>query len=216
MNKNTKRNRPVKRQQKNKVIRRVARSEARKVVNKTIESKMFDGSKGTIGIDYTTGVVIPLLVDQFGVAITQGTRDDQYIGSKINISYFMMRFDLVFGDAINVVRMLIIQDLVSGVPTAANVFQSVGNTRAPQSPLDRQFDKTYRVLYDHTFSLDSNCNPQRIGKVKLGMRKFRPVFFNDAIGTVEKGGIYAVMISDSAIAPNPSYQGWWRIHYKDA
>lgn len=216
MRKNTQRKRPVRRQQNNKVIRRVARSEAKKVVNRTIESKVFDGSTIPNSIDYTTGVILPLLVDPTGTPISQGTSDKQYIGTKINISYFMMRFQLLYGDPQNMVRVLIIQDIVSGIPTVANVFESVGNTRAPLSPFDRQFDKTYRVLYDKIFTLDNANNPQRVAKIKLGMRKFRPIEFNNAVGTIEKGAPYAVIISDSGILPNPAIQAWWRIHYKDA
>jgi len=207
------RRRPARKQ--NTVVRRVARQEAKKVFNRRVESKTFDGAVGAGTIDYN-GTVWTLWDDSTGTAITQGTGETQYIGQKITPTYFTLRWQANVADATNMIRIIVLQDIVSGVPTGANVLQSVSNVRAPLSPLDVDYDQTYRVLADRLIQLDAVSSPSKVGKIKIGMRQLRPVFFSDNAGTYEKGGCYILVISDSAASTHPNVNLVWRWHFKDA
>lgn len=209
------RRRPAK---KNTAVRRVARAEAKKVLNKAVESKIFDGAVPTAGVDWLgTGNVWNVTSDpSSGTLMTQGTGLNQYVGTVMRPTYLMIRWQMAPADPTNMLRILVIQDLAGGIPTVPNVLQSTGNVRAPLSALDTRFDNTYRVIADRTFSLDTTTAVQRVGKIKIGMRQLRPVHFLDAIGTLEKAGIYILAVSDSGVAAHPTLQLYWRLHYKDA
>lgn len=203
----------------NQVVRRVARAEAKKVFNRQVESKVFDGASVNTGTDFN-GSVVTLWDSPAGVAITQGAGEQQYVGAIIKPTYLMMRFSAASGtagDPTNIMRVIILQDVLTGVPTGANVLEVVGVARAPLSPLDLDFDKSFRVLLDRTFTLNTVSEPVKAMKFKIGMRQLRPISFSDAAGTYERGGIYMLVISDSSVAaPSPTWTASWRWHYKDA
>lgn len=203
---------------KNSAVRRVARAEAKKVLNKAVESKIFDGAVPTTGIDWSgTNAVWPVTTDpSSGVVMVQGAGDGQYIGTVLRPTYLMIRFQLGAADPTNMLRIIVLQDLAGGVPTVPNVLQSTANVRAPLSALETRYDNTYRILADRTFSLDTTTTVQRVGKIKIGMRQLRPIHFSDATGTIEKAGIYVLAVSDSGVVAHPSLQAYWRLHYKDA
>lgn len=199
----------------NTTVRRVARAEAKKVFNQKVESKTFDGAIGSGTADWS-GTVWSLWDDAAGVAITQGNGESQYVGQKVTPTYFTLRYQANIADTTNMVRIMILQDIVAGVPTGANVLQSVGNIRAPLSPLDVDYDQTYRVLADRVVQLTSVAKPSAVGKIKIGMRQLRPVYFSDAAGTYERGSCYVLVISDSGAATHPNVNLSWRWHFKDA
>lgn len=209
------RRRPVK---KNTTVRRVARAEAKKVLNKAVESKIHDGAVPTAGIDWDgAGSVWSVTTDpSAGTSITSGTGPNQYVGTVIRPTYLMIRFQIGAADPTNMLRIIVLQDIAGGVPTVPNVLQSTGNIRAPLSALDTRFDNTYRVIADRTFSLDTTTTVQRVGKIKIGMRQLRPMHFLNGLGTLEKAGIYILAVSDSGVSAHPTLQLYWRLHYKDA
>lgn len=202
--------------------KRIARREASKVLNRQIESKIFDGQIFEAGIDYNgTNNIYSMSYDYLNaVSIKQGTDDNQYIGRKIRPVFLQIRGSLRRGDDYNVIRIAILQDKVSGTAlnNAGDVWQHVGNFRAPYSPYERTYDDTFNVLYDKTFLLD----PRGIGdvrtfKIKIPWRKLRMMSFKDDNGTLESGGLYMCCVSDSdPINGNPTVQCQWRLTYKDA
>lgn len=197
-------------------VKKVARREAKKVIDSIVESKMYDGVAQGVSIDYSaTGSVIDLLG-----TITQGTDDNQYVGRKIKPTYIQIRGLISHDQETNMVRMVVLQDKVSGVVlSGATIWQSVTNQRAPLSPFERSYDDTFNVLYDKTINFgtkDGLTDLTRWFKIKIKGNILKQVTFNDAAGTIESGGLYFCLISDSGASPHPYMDALWRIHYKDA
>jgi len=211
-------NRKYSKKPRNTAVRRVARTEVKKQLNRQIESKMFDGAINDTSIDYSGSTSAwNLLSDVTGAgAITQGVGAAQYVGTTIRPTYVMIKGLITPADATNLVRVFVIQVITTGTPTVSNLLQSVGNIRAPLSSLDVHYDKTYRVLADRLYSVDTTSVVQKYFKIKIGMRQMRPIHFQGASGAYETGGLYVLAVSDSAIAAHPIMRMYWRIHYKDA
>lgn len=197
-------------------MRAVARQEAKKVVRANIEAKQYDGTESAV-IDWS-GATYSFTASVFsgGSAMSQGTGNGQYIGSTIKPTYLMIRGYVNVSDATNLMRIVVLQVKGGGTPSAANVFESVSNIRAPLSPLEKDYDKTYNVLADRLISVNGVAVPQRPWKIKLSGRKMRKIEFNDGAGTIEANGLYLIALSDSGAAVHPTLTYEWRLHYTDA
>lgn len=201
---------------KNTQMKKVARREAVKVVRQNIESKMFDYDASAVSIDWSaTNSVLNITA-----GIVQGTDDNNYVGRKIKPTYLQIRGILSHSGETNMIRMVVLQDKVSGVVlSGANIWQSVANTRAPLSPFERQYNDTFNVLYDKTINFankDDVTSVTRIFKIKISGRIMRQITFGDASGNVESGGLYFCLISDSGAVAHPYMDAKWRLTYKDA
>lgn len=198
-------------------VRRVARSEATKVIKKQIESKIFDGKDTSVKIDYgaTTSVWALTQATSTGSPITQGTDDNQYIGRMIKPTYLTIRGVFARADATNIIRVCILQDKVSGVAlSGANIWESVLNMSAPFSPFERTYNNTFNVLLDRTYNIDTDRS-QLTFKIKVSGKLMRKIFFKDAAGTIEANGLYIALISDSSLGSHPYVNCNWRLTYKD-
>lgn len=195
--------------------RKIARREAKKVVNRAIESKTFDGAHVAGQIDFSGGVTNLLSDPSGGVTITQGVGESQYVGTAIKPTYIKISFNWTLADTTNMVRVVVVQSRGLLVPTMADILQSVGNVRAPLSDYDIDFNDRYNVLADRCYSLDQTNKTQVIGKIKVSAAKLRRIKFSDTAGTYEAGGIYFGYITDSAAVSHPILQAYWRVHYKD-
>jgi len=189
-----------------KAIRQVVRQETMK----TKETKSYDVS-GSAGINYS-GAVYNLTN-----GITQGTSEVQYVGVEINPSTLRIRWACYTnGDNTNLLRVIVLQTIGGGTPTAANVLESTANIRAPLSPYDRQYNRTYKVLYDELFSLSTAGDMQVTGDIRVKSPKLRTINFTDNLGTVEDNGIFMVVISDSAAVGDPFFSYHSRLYFKDS
>lgn len=206
----TRRRRPVA----NKTVKRVARYEAKKVLDKEVETKQTDVSLAASSVDYTTGVVQALHAN-----LTVGTGANQYLGTRIHPIYLHIRYKIAAADLTNIVRIIIVQVRAGGVPTLANTLESVSNVRAPLSDYEVDYNHTYTVLFNRLITVEGGNAPGsstfRIGEIKIRPKKLRAMFWT-AAGTIERGGIYFLAISDSAIASHPTVEFYSRLHYKDA
>lgn len=177
---------------------------------KKVESKMFDRVISADAIDFT-GLTYNLLLN-----IAQGAADNQYIGSTIKPTTLRMKWDCTFPDTTNMLRVIVLQTIGGGTPTTATVLQSVGNVRAPLSPFERDWMKTFKVLYDEMFTSVLGTQTQRIsGDVRIPYTKLREVEFTDSSGSLEANGIFLIVVSDSAAASHPVFQAQSRIYYRD-
>lgn len=192
--------------------RRIARTEAKKAVYRSIESKRYDLQLAVSTIDYSG------FVTSFTNAMTEGTSDIEYIGDKIRATHLCVRGNLVGADSTNMVRIMIVKSFTSTAPTAATLLQSVGNVRAPLSARDADYEATYKTLWDRTYSLvPATTSLQRLFKINLPGKSLGVIHFQDGgTAVLERGGIFMMVISDSAAASHPTIQWESRLHYKDA
>lgn len=206
-------------------IARIARGQAQKVVNKQIESKIWDGKLELAGevVDYN-GILYDLLGTYSGIdsRIVQGTALNQYLGQMIKPTHLSVRFAVSndLADTINLVTVMIMQAHPNGlfVPgaTMTNILQSVGNVSSPLSPTYTSYDDRFKVLYRKTFALSQVGPNIKVFKVNIGYNKLTKITFSDAIGTIETGTLFMGVISDSSADVDPLIRAQWRLHFKDA
>lgn len=204
----------------NNTMHQIARTETRKALRRSVETKMYDGVIDDQETDYA-GAVYSMTANNSGAStIVQSITDFGYIGNKIQPFMLMIRLALnntgTEDTSFNKMRILVVQVKGGGVPSAANVLASVGNDRTPLSAYDRNYKDTYRVLYDKMSVLNYDSISCSIHKIKLkGL--FAPVSFSDTTGTVQANGIYLIIYADeAALASAPSLNAYHRLYYKDA
>lgn len=196
---------------KNTAVRTIARAEAKKVVARAVETKILDTSVTGQAVDFGAGYVVSMTN-----TMIRGIAENQYIGDAITPVGLALRCQLTRIDATQLFRVLIIQNKAGGVPLTTTVFQSTGNITAPLSALNVDYNNTYRVLYDKMFSMDVIRDTTKHVTIRIAGKRLRRLNFNDAIGTIEKAGLYMVVISDSGVVAHPTIDFRARLYYKDA
>lgn len=206
---NTYRKRPAKKRPT--YVRKVARQEARRAVRSTVETKFFDTSQSSQAVDNLNGYVVSLTN-----GITQGASELQYIGDRINPMGISIRAQFTRADSTQLFRFIIIQNRGGGIPLITTLLANAGNLTTPLSAYDRDYNDTYRILYDTTISMDSiRCTTtQRV--FKIPGRKLRLLRFNNNSGQIESGGIYICVVSDSGSVSHPVFDYRARFYFKDA
>lgn len=197
-------------------VRKVARVEARKAIAKTVETKMYDSNYTAQAVDYTNGFVSSLTASTGGNSIIRGTAEDNYIGDSIRPVGFSMRMQFTRSDSTQLFRVVILQNKAGGIPLTTTLFQSVSNVTAPLSHFDKDYVHTYNVLLDRLISMDQIRDTTLVRTFKVSQKRLRSLWFNDGVGNIQKGGIYVLVISDSAVATHPTIDYRCRLYYKDA
>lgn len=191
-------------------VRKVARTEARRAIKRTVETKSHDEAfVSTISTGLSTHDICSTLL--------RGTGDSNFIGAKITPTYLSIKYTFIGADPYNIVRMIILQDKASsGTPALATLFE---NTSYPLvSGLNNQYRETYRLLADRRFVLKqfgSTYFAPTCGSIRIPMSKLRQVKYTDA-GNNQGGKLWIVLISDSSAVSHPSYQIYTRLYFKDA
>lgn len=195
------------------------KSYVKKLVHKESETKFFDTTPfNGSGID-TTGSFAILS----GVA--QGIQDSQRIGDKLTLRACRIAYTMVPGDPYNVVRIVVFQwypNTVLTIPTASLIVEALGiNYMAPirHDHVNNQF----KVLYDKRFTMvlpaaagigaDSSV---RTGNIIVPMKWVRKSVDFTSASTNAANHLYVYVVSDSAIAANPSITLTSRIWYDDS
>lgn len=221
-----------KRTNKKQTMKQIAHKEAQKVVNKNIETKMFD-SRVTPASVTSTGSALRMLTNySTATNILQNVGDSSYIGTAIKPVGIMLRLSLVgqasgaLSDYYNKFSVCIWQNVGLFNPagnTMSAVYESTGNSEAPLSAFNRQFNNRMRVLYRKELTVgavvenyDGSIPHEKQIKVYIPARKLRGIKFSDAAGNVEKGDIWLGIVSDSGVIPHPSFSAYWRVYYQDA
>jgi len=203
-------------------MRRVAHYEAKKtaknLIDRSIETKMFDGQFPQADITFS-GFIYSLYSDpNAGFAlIARGTSNNQYLGDTITPTHVKLRGLWRTGDNDNMMRVIIVQwrGITTGI-TAATVLQSVGNVRTPLSDFDKDEMHRFKVLSDKLYHLNDSMSTTQSFTINISRKKLSKTQFNTVTGAVSNGDILVAMYSDSAIATHPQMELYHRIKYKDA
>lgn len=204
------------------MVRKIARQEARKVVNKSIETKHFFGrTAGYINTDYN-GLTINMLTNPAtGVDLIQGTDNDQYVGDTFKPVFIGLKYQCEAVPAagqFSTWTIMVLQVKGGGIPLPVNVLQSVGNNQTPFSFIDPTYADTFRVLARRTISAQPTTSQGTLtkhGYIKIPSRRMRKVNMHAPTFTPAAYGIFVVIYGDSAIPANP-VQLTWDIAFKDA
>jgi len=212
--------RKIPKTKKNQVVRKIANQEARKVIRKNVETKMYDGVIASIESDWDGAAYSATYNLASATSMVQSTTDFGYIGNKIQPFMYQARIRFTNtgneDTSFNTVRVIVLQVIGGGVPSPLNVLASVGNERTTLSAYDRNYRDTYRVLYDRLMIINYDSDAAKV--LKLTIKKgLGPITFADTLGTIQQGGLYLVIYSDEdSILTSPSINAYHRLYYKDA
>lgn len=200
-------------------IKKIARIEAKKVVSKKVESKVYDRSNSAFNIDYNMSSSVFSMTG----SMVPGTLEGQFIGDSIEPTHLRIKWTFETVDFTNICRVIVLQDIAgSGVPTANTLFQSAGNIITPLSAYNTAYNQTYKILYDEFFVGVYGAygtNSYKIsGDIRITSKKLRKVGFLGGAGNsdVTSGALYLCFVSDSSNVTPPIGQYYSRLYYKDA
>jgi hypothetical protein len=217
---NTRRRRYIRRRNTNSTVR-IARREARKAINRNIETKYVDGNvSGAITAISATGSLFSLhgtYTSGSFVAMTQGVNTGEYIGQWIKPTWIKIKWALEAADSSNLITIMVVQAKGLWVNSGdmSNILETVNTTSAPLQSVDSAYSSRFKVLYRRMIKVDTD-DPLMSGSIKIGPRKLRKLHFTDAFGSSESGHIMIGFISDSTAISHPTLRMVHRFYFKDA
>jgi len=157
-----------------------------------------------------SGVIIPLYQ-----GMSQGVSEiSQFVGSKIKPISILARFNWANGDPAQAVRHLIFQWMDASTPTPIGVLESL-NCLSPVRFDNRENIANLRDVVQAVPVYAVGGAHNKITKEYVGPKKLTPSQYNTALGTWQKGGLFCLVISDSALALTPTVSYWFRTTYTD-
>lgn len=199
-------------------VKRIARMEAKKVINGELESKTYDEElTAATSVDSATGYVASLCA-----GITRGTADNNFVGDVIDPTHLRIRMAINGNDSTNVIRVVLFQYKGGGgTPTLGTVFDgSVGFSYL--SPYASNYSELFNILFDEMYTTvgngtASNCaaNSALLVDIRVPSKKLRKVHFTSS-AALSSGDIWLIVASDSAAASHPTIKYSSRLYFKDA
>lgn len=194
----------------------VTRAEVRKLISASHEHKFIDVNVSGGLISYS-GTVARL--DQ----VVQGDSDQTRTGDSVDLKEIQLRGGWEAADNYNVMRLIIFQasaaHSTSSLPTPSDILLAgyVGTGSAVYAPYDK--DRTgpggqYKILYDKTMTADTD-DPVTTFQTTL-RRGFRKRVQYIGGTTSATGGIFMLLISDSAAITHPGTTWVSRVVFTDA
>lgn len=155
--------------------------------------------------------------------IARGDSDSDRDGDKITPRSIQMRLRLLFADAYNVVRVMVLRctDTVGGLSSTlpfspGTIFQHNSTTEdALYSPFNHDYRSRFNVLYDRLFTLSTNRNDGLVNIVKRIKLSKKNIEYNGSNTADGRNRLILLVMSDSAAVSHPSVEGWVRLNYKD-
>lgn len=180
------------------------------------EKKWFNvnqGSPNGMGVSTITGDIYPL--DQ----VAQGTGDNNRIGDTISLQSIQMRLDLARTTADGVLRVILFRWMQRATPTVANILEApLFATQQYQQPINKNYGKSIKVLFDKTYTLATGQTQLQTDKI-YRKAKYQTEFDS---GTAESmNGTYLLFIgspinvASPTAAQFPVYSFTSRITYTD-
>lgn len=161
------------------------------------EKKYFDVSAaiGGVAVDYAG------LVDDLSVP-AQGSTVKTRIGDKITVTSLQLKCWFTTIGVSNVVRIIVFKWFDNTVPTVAQILETVGDERAPISPLNHDDKVRRKIFLDTTFTIvDQQDTEIRYYNAFIDLRKrgerISAVHF-DAGATTGLGIFYVLFVSNEA------------------
>lgn len=172
------------------------------------------------GVD-NAGTVVNILAN-----LSRGTgMVNEFLGSEILPTSIRERMSIAMGpgsggvgaDGTNVVRVIIFQWYDSSTPAVTGVLQTV----SPYSPLRWENKPLINVLSDKLYGVKQQGETSLTydlvtDVVYIKSKKIKPVRFHQTNTTAQDGGLYALFLSDSSIAPNPYVSANLSVTYTDS
>lgn len=178
-------------------IKKIVRS----VIDKQVENKYQTNSFSSSPIN-VSGTLILLN----GLAV--GPAATERVGNRVKFTSVRARGTFTYGDNTNVIRMLL---LWSRAPL------SLSNMPTVNQPINPSF-QNFKLLYDRAFHTqsDSGAGLLQLPLIQTIYRKINGNSTYDGFNTnPDAGFLYVYFVSDSIIAPDPTFTGQFIVSYQD-
>lgn len=135
-------------------------------------------------------------------------------GKQINVKSLLLRYQCVYADPENLMRILIFRYFKPGIPTVADILQEQfsGFTNPYMSAIRRDNTEYIRVMYDNLIALDSLAHPQQVDKLYMALNA-KCQWSETSVA--DYGHIWLLAIGDSNVTPSPSLQFNCRVRFTD-
>lgn len=148
----------------------------------------------------------------FTSTIAQGDTSLTREGKQITVKSLLLRYQCLYADAENLMRLIIFRYFKPGVPTVADVIQEATGTNPYLSAIKRDNTEFIRVMYDNLIALDNLAHPQQVDKLYMSLNA--KCQWTEA-SVADYGHIWMLAIGDSNVVPSPSLQFNCRVRYTD-
>lgn len=192
------------------------------------EFKIWDRDLGLAGTSASGTIYNLASAGATTAALTRGSDYfNNFIGQNLDIAGIQLRYEVVGcsdtafvigADENNTTRVMLFQWMDSTTPTPSGVLQSL-DTLAPVFATNREninvlSDKIYATYVQTQTSSASNSNNFVVKKYIKGF-KCAPVQMDTGSATYQKGGLYLLVITDSAAVPHPQFRFYCRTTFTD-
>lgn len=187
------------------LIQKVVQTEIAKHDEKEVEHKYKDlGASDSVGI---TGTI------QHLSNIAQGSTYETHVGVQAKATSLQMRLTITAADSVNVVRIIIFRFFDGTTPVATDILQNLVSSANlhPLSMLNMDNRKTFQVLYDNSYVVDTDDS---ILVDKFYIKRNMKLSWKED-NSRDVGHIYMLAISDSAIAAHPTLLWESRLRFTD-
>lgn len=172
-----------------------------KMIRKAAETKRLTTEYSTTSI--STTMTDAGLFD----TITEGTGDNERVGSTVYITGIYARWFVHIGDANQLVR------IVCYLPRRIDTTLSSQSQDTPISYIDQT---NFKVLYDKQISLNQYGPGTRMGTMKIKFPgKGLPVRYDDDTGAIQNNRIRFAFVSDSGAVTHPTLDTTVITYFKD-
>lgn len=133
---------------------------------------------------------------------------NQFGGEFVDWELLRMRWKatVASADATDVVRMVVFQWHSAGTPTVGNILDRTGGVSSVIAPYFWSTRKLYTILWDETVALNLNGEACVTGEAFVGSKRTRKTFLAADTAVPQTGGLWYLVVSDSAVLPNPEVQ----------
>jgi len=131
----------------------------------------------------------------------------------MNILY---RYNIVAGDATNIVRHAIVYDKLAllGVPSFYDVFNDLALNNSVIAPVNPRNSTRFVILSDNITRVETN-NIQKGGKIYKKLNNILTSFTDGTANTHVVGRLLLVCASDSGAVTHPTIQFSTRLRYRE-
>lgn len=181
----------------------------KKMLGKKLEHKISDVSfNGTYGQSAQITLINGL---------NQGANQSNRIGNEFIMKHLEIRLEMIVADTTNVCRILVVLDRQANNAAfiQTDLFQ-VNND--PFSFINEDNKKRFKIIYDKTYATSTNWRPVVSIHKYINLKNI-VTYCNgttSAIGNIKTNALFFVMLSDSAVGPNPTFYGYSRLTYTDS
>jgi hypothetical protein len=145
--------------------------------------------------------------------VPQGDTDEARDGDSLNKEHILVKYSVICADATNLMRVLVFSWGLTSTPVPGDVFSILGNAQAPFSYTVQDNKQLLHVYYDRLHCLSLASNVSECGTIDIPVKG--KIQFNTGT-TTGSNKIFICLLSDSAAATHPTFQGVSIFKFRDS